>query len=425
MTAPIFALADVNSFYASCEQVFEPRYRHRPVVVLSNNDGAVVARSKEAKQLGIKMGVPFFQIKDLCEAERVVVRSSNYALYANMSERFITTLQTLSPRVMPYSIDEAFVDMTGVQTAMTLTDLGHQLKDTVAQWTGLPICVGISTTPTLAKLANHGAKQYPKTGGVVDLTPESRREKLLAITPIDEIWGIGPRLSRRLRALGFETGLQLANADPAWIRKNFSVVVERTVRELRGIPCQEIEAVPPTKQQIICSKSFGNPVTRLEEMLAAVATYATRAAEKLRGERRVAAHLSVFLATSPFKESGRYSNSGSTHLPYPTGDTRRLTEASIKIARELWRDGLEYKKAGVMLADFRVPGAEQGELFGPAGDQEKDQNLMEAMDQINRKMGSGGIGFGRQAQKVNRWAMKREHLSPAYTTRWSDLPRAR
>lgn len=421
----VIALADANSFFCSVEQVFQPAYRSRPVIVLSNNDGCTVARSAEAKQLGIKMGDPLFKIRDLVRRHNVVVCSSNYALYGDMSDRFMQVLGEMSPKVMPYSIDEAFMDLTGLETAVSLTDFGHQVKDRVAQWTGLPICIGISTSPTLAKLANHGAKRYPKTGGVVDLTSPERQQKLLAITPVDEIWGIGSRLARRLQPLGIATGLDLARADPAWIRRHFSVVVERTVWELRGVACQEIDEVPPTKQQIVCSKSFGQPVTALGDMLAAITGFAARAAEKLRGEARVAGQLSAFLSTNRFAEGPRYSNSASLTLPYPSSDTRVLVEAATRLITQIWREGFRFNKAGVMLMDFREPGKCQDDMFDRTGDTERDQALMTALDRINKTNGSGTVKFARQVQLAQPWAMRREHLSPAFTTRWSDLPRAR
>ncbi|WP_152208287.1 translesion error-prone DNA polymerase V subunit UmuC [Marinobacter changyiensis] len=421
----VYALCDANSFYASVEQIFQPAYRGRPLIVLSNNDGCTVARSKEAKRIGIKMGAPLFMIRDLVRRHNVVVCSSNYALYGDMSDRFMQTLEELSPKVMPYSIDEAFLDLTGVRSAMSLLDFGHQVKDRVAQWTGLPICVGVSTTLTLAKLANHGAKQYPKTGGVVDLTSLERQQKLLAITPVEEIWGIGSRLAKRLKPLGIATGLDLSRADPAWIRSHFSVVVERTAWELRGVACQEIDEVPPTKQQIVCSRSFGQPVTDLDNMLAAVTSFATRAAEKIRGEERVAGQISAFLSTNRFAEGPRYSNSASQTLPYPSSDTRVLVLAATKLITQLWRDGFRFNKAGVMLMDFREPMKSQGDMFDRTGDSEQDQALMTTLDNINRIGGSGTVKFARQTQRVQPWAMRREHLSPAFTTRWSDLPRAR
>lgn len=421
----VFGLADINAAYCACEMLFNPKYRGKPLVVASNNDGCVVARSPEAKALGIKMGVPVFQIRHLEETDGLIICSSNYGLYANMSGRFIQTLEELAPSVMPYSIDEAFMDLTGVQSAVDLAEFGATIKDTVARYTGLPICVGIAPTPTLAKLANNGAKKYPATQGVVDLTSPVRQRKLLSITPVEDIWGIGRKLSARMREAGIMTGLDLADAETTWIRKEFSVVVERTVRELNGIACQEIDAVPPTKQQILSSKSFGNPVTELADMLDAVTSYASRAAEKLRGEQQAAAHITVFLSTSRYGNEQRYSNSIGTPLAHATQDTRIIVQECLQLIRKIWKPGYRYNKAGIMLGDFQTPGKEQGDLFGPAGDSDKDANLMRLMDQINGAEGAGTIKLGRNAGESRSWQMKRENLSPAFTTRWSDLPKAK
>lgn len=425
LTKTVWALADVNACYVACERLFNPRLRDIPVVVASNNDGCVVARSDEAKALGIKMGVPVFEVRHLQKSHGLVICSSNYALYADMSNRFIQTLEELAPAVMPYSIDEAFMDLSGVSAAVDLTEFGKTVKDTVGLYTGLPICVGIAPTPTLAKLANHGAKKYRGTKGVVDLTSRERQRKLLHLTPVEDIWGIGRKLSARLNAAGIKTGLQLADAETTWIRKEFSVVVERTVRELNGIACQEMEAVPPSKQQIISSKSFGSPVTELADMLDAVASYATRAAEKLRGEGQATAHITAFLSTSRFAGVERYSNSTGTPLAHATQDTRHIVQESLRLIRKIWKPGLRYNKAGVMLGDFRTPGNEQEDLFSEVSDSSKDEALMQLMDTINSRNGAGSLKLGRNSGGKGQWVMKRQNLSPAYTTRWSEIPKAR
>lgn len=421
----VWALADVNSCYAACEQLFNPIIRGKPVVVASNNDGCVVARSPEAKALGIKMGVPVFQVRHLKKTHGLVICSSNYALYADMSSRFMQTLEELAPAVMPYSIDEAFMDLTGIRAALDLSEFGRTIKETVALYTGLPICVGIAPTPTLAKLANHGAKKYPATHGVVDLTSPERQRKLLKLTPVEDIWGIGRKLSARLNAAGIKTGLELAEAETTWIRKEFSVVVERTVRELNGIACQEMEALPPPKQQIISSKSFGSPVTELADMLEAVTSYATRAAEKLRSEGQAVTHITAFLSTNRFSGVDLYSNSTGTPLPHATQDTRVIVRESLKLIRKIWKPGLQYNKAGIMLGDFRSPGQEQEDLFGEVCDSSRNGELMQLMDRINSKEGAGTLKLGRNAGPRGAWQMKRQNLSPAYTTRWSDLPTAK
>ena len=256
----IFALVDCNNFYASCESLFQPKLRNRPIVVLSNNDGCVVARSKEAKQLGIKMGVPVHQIKDMIRQHRIAVFSSNYALYGDMSQRVMSILEQMAPQVEVYSIDEAFLSLTGIESYQSLNDFGVAVRERVQQWTGITVCVGIAPTKTLAKLANHAAKAYPATGGVVDLSQRERQERLLSITPIDEVWGVGRRLSVRLRELGIESALGLAEYDLKSLRQRFSVVLERTARELRGESCLALEDVTEPKQQIVCSRSFSKRV---------------------------------------------------------------------------------------------------------------------------------------------------------------------
>ncbi len=419
----VFALCDINSAYCACETVFDPRLKGKPVVVASNNDGCAVARSKEAKALGVKMGQPIFELRDLVQNHGLVVCSSNYALYGDMSFRFMRALETMAPTVIPYSIDEAFLDLTGIDAVVSFRDFAQEIKDRVMAWTGLPICVGVAPTPTLAKLANHGAKKYPGTQGVVDLTDKARQRRLLSITAAGDVWGIGSKISKRLGVLGIETALQLADADPKWIRKHFSVVVERTVLELNGVHCHEdILEVAPAKQQIICSKSFGSPVTSLDSMLSAISHHATRATEKLRLEGRECGRLGIFMSTNRYRASEHYANQMNLTLPFPTADTREVMRNAITLAREIWRDGYRYNKAGIMLSDFRVPGACQADFFSPIEDSDKNQELMRAVDKINSLAGKNAIQFGRQVNKDTNWQMRRGNLSPAYTTRWADIP---
>jgi DNA polymerase V len=419
---PIFALVDCNNFYASCEKLFRPDLADTPVVVLSNNDGCVVARSKEAKALGIKMGIPIFKIQAQIRQHGIQVFSSNYSLYADMSDRVMRTLEDMAPKVEIYSIDEAFLDLTGMQSAISLVDFGQQVKHTIDRWIGIAVCVGIAPTKTLAKLANHAAKKYPATQGVVDLTDRNRQRKLLALTPVEDIWGVGRRLSVRLQAMGIDTALDLANTSPKLIRQQFSVVLERTVRELNGESCIALEQIPATKKQIICSRSFGARVTSLVQMRQAVCQHATRAAEKLRKERQQAKLLSVFIRTSPYQNNTpQYSNALSAELPRPSNDTRDLIQLSIRLLDQLWRDGYDYAKAGVVLSDFYDIGTYQVGLFDQPSGHANSRQLMHVVDEINHS-GRGKVFFARQGIKKD-WAMKREHLSPAYTTRWNGLIR--
>lgn len=422
----VFALVDCNNFYASCEKLFAPHLKDVPVLVLSNNDGCVVARSKEAKALGIKMGVPVFKIKQLIRQHKVQVFSSNYPLYADMSSRVMSTLEALAPRVEVYSIDEAFLDLSGLEQLFDLAEFGQQIKAKVDQDTGIQVCVGIAPTKTLAKLANHGAKQYPATGGVVDLTSPVRQQKLMAITSVDEVWGVGRQLTKRLNAMGIETALDLTQTDPQLIRSQFSIMLERTVQELNGIACLELEQVPAKKKQIISSRSFGELVTELAGMRQAVAQHASRAAEKLRAENQQAKVLTVFIQTNRFKtDQPSYSNSATGQLPDPSNDSRTLSRLALQLLQSIWKDGYRYNKAGVMLADFYDQNAKQTSLFEDMSQKYPSKKLMAVVDQINES-GLGKVTLGSQGtHNTNTWAMKREHLSPAYTTRWSDLPKVK
>lgn len=418
----MFALCDVNSFYASCETVFRPDLKGRPVVVLSNNDGCVIARSAEAKPF-VKMGEPYFKQKDIFRHHGVVCFSSNYELYADMSNRVMTTLEEMSPRCERYSIDELFCDLTGISHCRDLTDFGREIRATVLQRTHLTVGVGIAQTKTLAKLANHAAKRWQRqTGGVVDLSDEDRQRKLMAALPVEDVWGVGRRLTKRLENMGIKTVLQLAETDIGFIRKHFSVVLERTVRELRGESCLELEEFPPVKQEIICSRSFGSRITEYDEMREAICSYATRAAEKLRDEHQHCRFISAFVKTSPFAiNEPYYGNSASVTLLTPTQDSRDIIGAAIRCLDGIWKNGHRYLKAGVMLGDFYSQGVAQLNLFDENPPRENSQKLMSVLDHLNAKNGHGTLYFAGQGIQ-QQWQMKREMLSPRYTTRYSDLP---
>lgn len=420
----MYALADVNSFYASCETLWRPDLRGRPVVVLSNNDGCVVARSKEAKALGLKMGEPYFKIKREFESVGGIAFSSNYELYADMSQRVMAVLEEMAPRVEIYSIDESFMDLTGVRNCIDLETFGRQVRAKVLRNTGLTVGVGIAQTKTLAKLANFAAKKWDKTGGVVNLSNEGRQRKLMDLLPVNEVWGIGRRISKKLNMMGIENALQLADASTTMIRKHFSVVIERTVRELRGQPCLELEEFAPTKQQIICSRSFGDRITEYDQMHQAICMYATRAAEKLREERQYCRHVSAWLKTSPFSINEEYyGNTASIKLSTPTQDTRDIIAAAMRCLDAIWQPGHRYQKGGVMLQDFFSQGVAQLGLFNEYQPRHNSEQLMGVLDRINNS-GRAKLWFAGQGAD-QAWSMKRELLSPAYTTRLSDLPRAR
>ncbi|HBS3705913.1 TPA: Y-family DNA polymerase [Klebsiella quasipneumoniae subsp. quasipneumoniae] len=417
----MFALCDVNSFYASCETVFRPDLKGRPVVVLSNNDGCVIARSLEAKPF-VKMGEPYFRQKDMFRRHGIIAFSSNYELYADMSNRVMTTLEELSPRCEIYSIDEAFCDLTGVRNCRDLTDFGREIRETVLRRTHLTVGVGIAQTKTLAKLANHAAKQWHRqTGGVVDLSNLDRQRKLMALIPMDEVWGVGRRISKKLEAMGIKTVLQLADTDIRFIRKHFNVVLERTVRELRGEPCLGLEEFAPVKQEIVCSRSFGGRITEYHEMRQAICSYASRAAEKLRGEHQYCRFISAFVKTSPFAlNEPYYGNNASVKLLTPTQDSRDIITAATKCLDAIWRDGHRYQKAGVMLGDFYSQGVAQLNLFDDNAPRRGSEKLMEVLDHLNAKGGRGTLYFAGQGIQAA-WQMKREMLSPRYTTRYNDL----
>ena len=421
----MFALCDVNSFYASCETVFRPDLKGRPVVVLSNNDGCVIARSAEAKPF-VKMGEPYFKQKDMFRRHGIIAFSSNYELYADMSNRVMTTLEELSPRCEIYSIDEAFCDLTGVRNCRDLTDFGREIRETVLRRTHLTVGVGIAQTKTLAKLANHAAKTWQRqTGGVVDLSNLERQRKLMSLLPVDEVWGVGRRISKKLETMGIKTVLQLADTDIRFIRKHFNVVLERTVRELRGEPCLGLEEFAPVKQEIVCSRSFGGRITEYHEMRQAICTYASRAAEKLRGEHQYCRFISAFVKTSPFAlNEPYYGNSASVKLLTPTQDSRDIIAAATRCLDAIWKDGHRYQKAGVMLGDFYSLGVAQLNLFDDNAPRQNSEKLMEVLDHLNTKNGRGALYFAGQGIQTA-WQMKREMLSPRYTTRYSDLLQVR
>lgn len=420
----MFALADVNSFYASCETVFRPDLKGRPVVVLSNNDGCVIARSTEAKKLGIKMGDPFFKMRDLFERHKIVTFSSNYALYADMSSRVMTVLEEMSPAVEVYSIDEAFMNLQGVSNCQNLEEFEREVRAKVLRWTGLTVGVGIAPTKTLAKLANHAAKKWTKTGGVVDLSLLARQRKLMALVEVGDVWGVGRRISKKLNDMGIKTALQLADTPTPLIRKHFNIVLERTVRELRGEPCLELEEFAPTKQQIVCSRSFGDRVSEYDLMREAICSHAVRAAEKLRGEHQYCRHISAFVKTSPFAMNELYyGKTAGTKLQIPTQDSRDIVAAATQCLDAIWQDGHRFQKCGVMLGDFYSQGVAQLGLFDEYKPRTNSEQLMAVLDGINHS-GKGRVWFAGQGIQKS-WEMKRQMLSPAYTTRFSDLMRVK
>ncbi|WP_324701250.1 translesion error-prone DNA polymerase V subunit UmuC (plasmid) [Pantoea agglomerans] len=418
----MFALADANNFYASCETVFRPDLRGQPIVVVSNNDGCVIARSAEAKRLGIKMAAPLFLNERFFRQNGVHVFSSNYELYGDMSARMMALLGEMAAGQEVYSIDESFLDVTGIGNLIPLETFGHQMRERIRQETGLIIGVGFGPTKTLAKMANHAAKKWTQTKGVVDLSSRTRQRKLLHLTDVSDIWGIGPRITKRMHQLGITTALQLADSNISMIRKNFDVIVERTTRELNGESCIALEDAPPPKQNILNSRSFGERITELEDMKQAVTLYATRAAEKLREQHSRCRHIGVSIATARHGDDPQYSNTASCICDYPTSDTRDIIESALRGLSTIWRDGYRYAKAGVMLGDFYQSDVAQFDLFSEQQPRANADALMAALDAINRS-GRGKIFFAGQGEHDSAWQMKREMLSPRYTTRLKDIPR--
>lgn len=420
------ALVDVNNFYVSCERVFNPKLIGKPVVVLSNNDGCAVARSNEVKALGVGMGAPWFKFKDLARQHGIIALSSNYALYADMSNRVMSILRQFSPDQEVYSIDECFLDLTSFKH-IDRTVYGQAIRQRIWQWTGLPVCVGIGSTKTLAKLANHCAKKRPQFNGVCDfnaMTPQAL-DALLASIEIGEIWGVGRRLSVKLNQLGFHTALDLKQADPETLRQNFSVVMEKTIRELNGTVCIELEEVTPKKKQILSSRSFGIAVTDKESLSQSISLYMTRAAEKLRRQDSYAASVFVYIRTSPFKpDEPQYSNGITLPISTPTDDTMTLVSIALMGLDVLYKPGYRYAKAGVMLSEIVPKEGIQQDLFGSLDTTtpQKSAKLMAALDQINRKMGKDSLKLASEGFRKP-WKMRQKNKSPGYTTRWEDLIR--
>jgi len=416
----LVCLVDVNNFYASCERVFDPGLEGRPVVVLSNNDGCIIARSQEAKDLGIPMGEPVHKVKAFLRRERVYVYSSNYALYGDMSARVVAVLKRFTPYLEVYSIDESFLDLTGFADPAAH---GRAVKDAVHRWTGLPVSVGTGATKTLAKIANRTAKKDPGLGGVFVMPPDpGDNDALLAALPADAVWGIGRRLAQRLGKLGVVTALDLKRAEPKFIRSRLGVVVERTVLELRGIPCLDLELTQPDHKGIMVARGFGRRITKYRHIAEAVATYVSRAAEKLRRQDLAANTLTVSLRTSPFDtQRQRYANAASLTFPEATFDTPAMIAAAGQCLKRIYRPGLAYQKAGVFLDGLEKVGAMQLGLFASI-DQNRAGALMRAVDRLNKDWGRDTVRFAAAGTR-RPWMMKQKMRSPCYTTRWQDLKR--
>ncbi|MEE5094910.1 Y-family DNA polymerase [Pseudomonas alliivorans] len=415
---PVFALIDCNCFYASCERVFRPDLEKTPIVVLSNNDGCVIARSYDAKPF-VEMGAPYFQIKDVLKRNGIKVFSSNYALYGDMSERVMSIIESMVPASEVYSIDEAFADLTGIPG--DLTAFGRHIRATILKCTGIPVGVGIGPTKTLSKLANYTAKRLlSHTGGVVDICDLHNRNWVLRNTAVSEVWGVGRKMKVHLESMNIRTAMDLARADARTLRDRFSVVIEKTARELAGIPCLELgEAVPP-KQEICCSRMFGKRLTTIEPIKEAVATYTQRAAEKLRSQNSLCKKIRVSIRTGMFNpDEAKYANGALVELPYPTNDVRLMTKAATEAVNRLFRPGFKYSKAEVLLLDLRQPGEFTDDLFA-ACQPAATEKVMGVLDEINTRWGRGTLRGG-SVPADPQWAMRRDLMSQSYTTKLDQL----
>lgn len=424
-TNQLFALVDVNNFYVSCERVFAPKLEGVPMVVLSNNDGCAVARSAEVKALGVKMATPWFQMKELAKKHGIQAYSSNYTLYGDMSSRVVEVLKTFTPNLEVYSIDESFLRIETVLKQYTdPTSMGQIIKNQVKDTTGLPVCVGIGASKTLAKLANHLAKKHKQFEGVCDINamPKEALYQWMTETPVGEVWGIGKQLNKKFKILQINSIFDLLQASPQSMRQQFGVVVERICYELRGVSCLELEEVAPAKQQIVSSRSFGKPVTSMEQLAESVATHIARGAEKLRGQQSVTGALVVFIQTNSHKPfEPQHHQSITIPLADPSDNTLTLTTAALKGLQQIYKTGFKYKKAGVMFSLLADKPTVQQSLFDDVEVKGKSAHLMKAMDSINSRFGNGVIRTAVSGTTQD-WKMRSNNRSPNYTTQWDELP---
>jgi len=410
------ALIDVNNFYVSCERVFNPKLDNKPVVVLSNNDGCAISRSNEAKELGIKMGTPWFKLKEFAKQENVTALSSNYTLYLDMSHRVMTLLSKFSPDQEVYSVDESFLDLTTFKSK-DLIKYGQQIKTKIKQWTGLPVSVGIGSTKTLSKLANHIAKKNPSFKGVCNLNvmDQDTLDTWMSHFPVSDVWGIGRSLAPKLNQLGITSILDLKHADPDYIRQQFSIVLEKTVRELNGTMCIELKDVGEPNKEIMVSRSFGRRVKNKQELIEAVTSYTSRAAERMRKQESVATSLYVYVRTSPHDDKNQYANGVNIPLFQPSDDTMVLTNAALLGLNYIYRDGFDYQKAGITLCNLTSKHKVQGNLFNNTISNAR----MKVLDTINQRW-KGKLTLGSEGV-TKEWEMRANFKSKNYTTNWDQL----
>ncbi|MDC4555325.1 Y-family DNA polymerase [Acinetobacter baumannii] len=421
----VFFLIDVNNMYVSCERVFDPSLNDKPVIVLSNNDGCAVARSNEAKTLNIKMGVPLFQIKDIVQQHNVIVLSSNYAMYAEMSRRFHTILASYvtAEEVEPYSIDECFVDFTAYEKNFDLEKVGQQMRQQIWKWLGLPVCVGIGRSKTEAKIANHIAKKNPGFNSVCDLVSMDpcNKEYYFSLIDVSEVWGVGRKHSKKLQSMGINTVLDLACAEPREMQKKFSIVMARTIYELQGISCIEIEHTPPSKKQIVASRSFGGRVTELTDLKEAISMYAQDACKRLRDEGLLCGCMIAFVQSNPFDANVPFYNKSITgSFSEPTDCAIDFVKAATRMLNEIYKEGIKYKKCGVVLTCLEPKSGHTYDLLSDFKQIEKKECLMQAMDGIHSKFGKKKIGVGPCFIPNRNWSMSRDKLS-RNPFKWDEL----
>ncbi|HEC0039043.1 Y-family DNA polymerase [Acinetobacter baumannii] len=422
----VFFLIDVNNMYVSCERVFDPSLNDKPVIVLSNNDGCAVARSNESKTLGIKMGVPLFQIKDIVQQHNVIVLSSNYAMYAEMSRRFHTILASYvtAEEVEPYSIDECFVDFTAYEKNFDLEKVGQQMRQQIWKWLGLPVCVGIGRSKTEAKIANHIAKKNPGFNSVCDLVSMDpcNKEYYFSLIDVSEVWGVGRKHAKKLQSMGINTVFDLACAEPREMQKRFSIVMARTIYELQGISCIEIEHTPPSKKQIVASRSFGGRVTELTDLKEAISMYAQDACKRLRDEGLLCGCMIAFVQSNPFDPNVPFYNKSITgSFSEPTDCAIDFVKAATRMVSRIYKEGIKYKKCGVVLTCLEPKSGHTYDLLTDFKQIEKKECLMQAMDGIHSKFGKKKVGVGPCFIPNRNWSMSRDKLS-RNPFRWDELP---
>ncbi|HFG6905461.1 Y-family DNA polymerase [Acinetobacter baumannii] len=421
----VFFLIDVNNMYVSCERVFDPSLNNKPVIVLSNNDGCAVARSNESKALGIKMGVPLFQIKDIVQQHKVLVLSSNYAMYAEMSRRFHTILASYvtAEEVEPYSIDECFVDFTAYEKNFELEKVGQQMRQKIWKWLGLPVCVGIGRSKTEAKIANHIAKKNPGFNSVCDLVnmDPCNKEYYFSLIDVSEVWGVGRKHAKKLQSMGINTVFDLACAEPREMQKSFSIVMARTIYELQGISCIEIEHTPPSKKQIVASRSFGGRVTELTDLKEAISMYAQDACKRLRDEGLLCGCMIAFVQSNPFDPNIPFYNKSITGaFSEPTDCAVDFVKAATRMLNDIYKEGIKYKKCGVVLTCLEPKSGHTYDLLTDFKQIEKKECLMQAMDGIHSKFGKKKIGVGPCFIPNRNWSMSRDKLS-RNPFKWEEL----